>query len=213
MKEQVSPASSENSWMDWAKELQFLAQAGITYSTNRFDIERFERVREISAEMVAHKTGFSTEYVKTVFCNEKGFQTPKLDTRAAIFQDEKILLVQENDGRWVLPGGWVDTMETIRSNTIKEVKEEAGLDVLPLRLIALQDRNKHNAPLYIHNICKVFVLCEMLGGKFEANLETLASGFFDINNLPELAVEKTTEAQIRLCYDAYKNPNWEVIFD
>ena len=200
-------------WLDWAKELQFLAQAGLTYSTNRFDIERFERVREISAEILAHKTGFSMEHVKSIFCNETGFQTPKLDTRAAIFQEEKILLVQENDGRWALPGGWQDTMETVRSNTIKEVKEEAGLDVLPTRLIALQDRNKHNAPLYAYNICKVFVLCEILGGEFKPNLETLSSGFFELDNLPALAEEKTNKEQIHLCYNAYKNPDWNVIFD
>ena len=205
--------SSDTIWLDWAKELQFLAQAGIAYSTNRFDIERFERVRELSAEMLAHKTGFSTEHVKSIFCNEKGFQTPKLDSRAAIFEDDKILLVQESDGRWSLPGGWQDAMETVRSNTIKEVKEEAGLDVVATRLIALQDRNKHNQPLYAYNICKVFVLCEKIGGEFKANLETLASGFFDIDHLPELAEEKTNEAQIRMCYEAYKNPNWEVIFD
>ncbi|MDL2322609.1 NUDIX hydrolase [Bacteroidales bacterium OttesenSCG-928-A17] len=205
--------SSEAIWMNWAKELQFLAQAGIAYSTNHFDIERFERVREISAEMLAHKTGFSTEYVKSVFCNETGFQTPKLDTRAAIFQDDKILLVQESDKRWALPGGWVDAMETVRSNTIKEVKEEAGLDVLPVRLIALHDRNKQNTLFYVHNICKVFVLCEKLGGEFKSNSETLDSGFFELNKLPQLAEEKTTEAQIRMCFEAYENPDWQVIFD
>lgn len=207
------PNISENIWLDWAKELQFLAQAGIAYSTNRFDIERFERIREISAEILAHRTGFPTEHVKSIFCNETGFQTPKLDTRAVIFQDEKILLVQENDGRWSLPGGWVDAMETIRSNTIKEVKEEAGLDILPIRLIALQDRNKHNAPLYAYNICKIFVLCEILCGAFKPNLETLGSDFFDLNNLPKLAEEKNTEAQICLCYEAYKNQDWTVNFD
>ena len=207
------PLPSSTPWLEWAKELQFLAQAGIAYSTNHFDIERFERVREISAEILAHKTGFSTEHVKNLFCNEKGFQTPKLDTRAAIFQEEKILLVQESDGRWSLPGGWVDVMETVRSNTVKEVKEEAGLDVLPIRLIALQDKSKRNAFPYAYNICKVFVLCELIGGEFKPNLETLASDFFDLDNLPVLSEGKTNKDQIRMCYEAYKDPNWKVEFD
>ena len=94
-------------WLDWAKELQFIAQAGLTYSKDPFDLERFQRIREISAEIVSRQTGLSFERVTDLFCGETGFQTPKLDTRAAIFQDGKILLVEERDGTWSLPGGWV----------------------------------------------------------------------------------------------------------
>lgn len=87
-------------WLDWAKELQFIAQAGLTYSKDPFDLERFQRIREISAEIVSRQTGLSFERVTDLFCGETGFQTPKLDTRAAIFQDGKILLVEERDGTW-----------------------------------------------------------------------------------------------------------------
>ena len=131
-------------WLEWAKELQFLAQAGLTYTKDDFDKERFERIRAIAAEMMSLQSGLPLERVKGLFCNETGFQTPKLDTRAAIFADNKILLVKEKNGTWSMPGGWVDVMQTIRSNTIKEVREEAGLDVEAVRIIALQDRNKHN---------------------------------------------------------------------
>lgn len=132
--------------LEWAKELQFIAQAGLTYSKDPFDRERFERIRELSAEMMSQQSGLPLEQVKGLFCNETGFQTPKLDTRAAIFKDGKILLVKERNETWSLPGGWVDVMQTIRSNTIKEVKEEAGLDVEAVRIIALHDRNLHNPP-------------------------------------------------------------------
>ncbi len=98
---------SDDLWIHWAQELQFLAQCGLAYGKDVYDIERYERVREISAEMVAHMTDIPTARVRELFCNETGFQTPKLDTRAAIFQDGRILLVQENDGRWSLPGEWV----------------------------------------------------------------------------------------------------------
>ena len=145
-------------WLEWAKELQFIAQAGLTYSKDAFDIERFERIREISAEIVSRQTGLPLEKVKDLFCNEEGFQTPKLDTRAAIFKANRILLVKEKNGTWSLPGGWVDVNQTIKSNTIKEVKEEAGLDVEATRIIAVQDRNLHNLPPYAYNVCKVFVL-------------------------------------------------------
>lgn len=134
----------EHQWLEWAKELQFIAQAGLTYTKDPFDKERFERVREIAAEIMSLQGRLPLEQVKDLFCNETGFQTPKLDTRAAIFKDNKILLVKEKNGTWSMPGGWVDVMQTIRSNTVKEVREEAGLDVEAIRIIALQDRNKRN---------------------------------------------------------------------
>lgn len=87
-------------WLDWAIELQSLAQAGLTYGKDKFDLERYERIREISAEIIANKSGLDSEKVKTLFCNEIGYQTPKIDTRAAIFKEDKILLVKENNGTW-----------------------------------------------------------------------------------------------------------------
>ncbi|MGL4373692.1 MAG: ADP-ribose pyrophosphatase, partial [Turicibacter sp.] len=82
-----------------------------------------------------------------------------------------------------------------------------------LKLIAVQDRNKHNSPIYAYGVCKVFVLCVMLGGQFEKNIETIESNFFYMDELPHLAVEKNNESQIRMCFEAYKTKNWEVIFD
>ncbi len=204
---------SEMPWLKWAMELQFISQAGITYTVNQFDLERFERLREISAEIMSLKTDVPLENVKTVFCNETGFQTPKMDTRAAIFKGDRILLVKENNGTWSMPGGWVDVLESIKSNTVKEVKEEAGLDVIPKKLIALQDRNKHNIPVYAYGICKAFVLCEIIDGKFESNAETIDSAYWKMDELPLLAQEKTNEKQIKMCFDAYYSENWEVLFD
>jgi ADP-ribose pyrophosphatase YjhB (NUDIX family) len=200
-------------WLEWAKELQFLAQAGLTYTKDDFDKERFERIRAIAAEMMSLQSGLPLERVKGLFCNETGFQTPKLDTRAAIFAGNKILLVKEKNGTWSMPGGWVDVMQTIRSNTVKEVREEAGLDVEAVRIIALQDRNKHNKPPYAYNICKVFVLCKVLGGSFEPNIETVESSYFGIDELPVLAEEKNTKEQIEMCFSAYRDENWQVEFD
>nr|SUY21081.1 NUDIX hydrolase [Clostridioides difficile] len=151
-------------WLEWAIELQSIAQAGITYGKDIYDIERYERIREISAEMIAYKTDISTEKVRNLFCNESGYQTPKLDTRAVIFENGKILLVKENTGKWSLPGGWVEVNLSVKENTIKEVKEEAGLDITADRIIAIQDRAKHNLPIYAYGVCKIFVLCTVIGG-------------------------------------------------
>ncbi len=203
----------EYRWLGWTKELQFIAQAGLTYTKDPFDKERFERVREIAAEIMSLQGRLPLAQVKDLFCNETGFQTPKLDTRAAIFKDDKILLVEENDGTWSLPGGWVDVMETVKSNTVKEVKEEAGLDVEAVRVIALHDRNLHNQPPYAYNVCKVFVLCEVKGGCFHPNIETVGSGYFGLDELPPLSVDKNSYQQIEMCFAARSDKDWRVEFD
>ena len=201
-------------WLKWAMEIQSLAQSGLAYTTNVYDIERYERLREISAEMIEEKSNLNLEKVKDLFCNETGYQTPKIDTRAAIFKDNKILLVHENNGTWSLPGGWCDVLESIKSNTIKEVKEEAGIDVKATKIIAIHDRNKHNRPIYAYGVCKIFVMCEILGGDFKENIETTEIKYFALDELPEnFANEKCTKEQVKMCFRAKDDENWKVQFD
>ena len=200
-------------WLAWAKEIQSIAQNGLTYTKDVFDKERFERLREISAEIMSCYSELPIKTVTNLFCNEVGFQTPKLDTRAVIFEGGKILLVKENDGRWSMPGGWVDFDQTIKTNTEKEVKEEAGLDVKAVKILAVHDRNKHNKPSYAYNVCKVFILCEIIGGCFQKNMETVESRFFLLEELPDLAEEKNTKEQIEMCFKACNNPYWVPEFD
>ncbi|MBD0833196.1 NUDIX hydrolase N-terminal domain-containing protein [Aestuariibaculum sediminum] len=207
------PDKKDNQWLDWAIELQFIAQAGLTYSKDVFDLERFERIRAISAEIMSLKSGWTFDKVNEVFCNETGFQTPKLDTRAVIIQNQKILLVKEKNGTWSLPGGWVDVNESVKSNTIKEVKEESGYTAIPLKILAVQDRKKHNKPEYAYGVCKIFVLCDIVDGDFTPNSETLERRFFALNELPLLATEKNTKDQIELCFKAYNSTQWETTFD
>jgi len=198
----------------WAMEIQSLAQIGLAYTKDAFDRERFERLREISAEMMAEKSGLALDKVTDLFCSEKGYQTPKIDTRAAVFKDNKILLVHENNGTWSLPGGWCDVLESVKSNTIKEVKEETGLDVEAVKLISVQDRNKHNKPIYACGVCKVFVLCSLVGGEFAENIETTEIQYFSFDEIPEnLATEKTSKEQIKMCFDAFHTENWQTQFD
>ena len=200
-------------WLKWAIEIQSIAQCGLTYTKDVYDQERYEKLRNIASEMLSYKTDIPVDKIKSLFCNESGYQTPKLDTRAAIFEGDKILLVCEKNGLWSLPGGWVDVLESIESNTIKEVKEESGIDVIAKRVIAIQDRNKHNIPLYPYGVCKVFIECEVIGGEFIENIETTDIGYFSINNLPNLCNAKSTVEQIEMCFKAKDNENWKVIFD
>ena len=201
-------------WLQWAIEIQSLAQSGLAYTNNVYDIERYERLRKISAEMIDEKSNIGLEKVEKLFCNEVGYQTPKIDTRAVIFKDDKILLTHENNGTWSLPGGWCDVLESIKSNTIKEVKEETGLDVETVKVIAIHDRNKHNKPIYAYGICKVFMLCKLIGGEFVKNIETTEIKYFSLDDIPNnLAQEKTNKEQIEMCFKAYKDENWQTQFD
>ena len=207
-------------WLKWAMELQSLAQAGLHYSKEDFDLERFERIREISAEIMATKSGVSLDVVKNIFCNEIGYQTPKIDCRGAIIQNDKVLLVKERDDKWSLPGGWVDVNQSVTTNIIKEMLEEAGVHVKVKKVVAIQDGRKHNllndkrqSP---YGVCKIFLLCEIIEGtkdEFSKNIEISEKNYFDINNLPELSFNRVNENQIKLCYEASKSKVWETVFE
>jgi len=201
-------------WTELAIRVQSLAQGGLAYSDNPYDRERYEELREIAAQMLSCETEIPTETIKTFFCNETGYQTPKIDTRAAVFQEDKILLVHEKNGTWSLPGGWCDVDQSVASNVIKETKEEAGLDVVAEQLIAVQDWRKHNPCNLPYGVIKLFVQCRAIGGAFDENIETTEIRYFDRDALPEnLAVEKNTAEQIQMCFDAYQRKDWKTVLD
>lgn len=200
--------------LDWAMKIQSIAQAGLAYCRDEFDRERYAELRELSAEMLAERTELSVGRVRELFCGESGYQTPKLDTRAAIVEDGRILLVRERDGRWALPGGWCDVDRSVAENTVKEALEETGLTVEAERLIAVQDWRRHNACNYIYGIIKIFVLCRAIGGEFAQNIETTETAYFSAEELPEqLAVEKTSREQALMCLDAAAGRLPGVLFD
>lgn len=144
--------------LEQARELQALAQTGLMYCKDPFDRERYERIRAMAVDMLSTQVDAPAGQVSRLL--SAGYPTPKLDTRAAIFDEEgRILMTHENSGEWSLPGGWVDENQSIRSNAVKEVKEETGLDVRGERLIAVQDCANHNALTYPYGVLKFFVLC------------------------------------------------------
>lgn len=205
---------SEPEWLTWGKQLQSLAQQGLEYSRDKYDIERFEAIREISKDIMAKYTDMSHQKLTDLFTNEKGYQTPKVDVRSAVFKEDRILLVKESfDGKWSLPGGWAEFDLSVKANAMKELKEEAGVEAVPERIIAVQDRRLNNPGAYPYGIYKIFVLCAYIGGEFVENNETEASGYFDRTSLPELSVTRNTQAQIEMCFDAKDSEDWLVQFD
>ena len=202
-------------WKKWAQELQFLSQCSLAYSKDKFDRERSERIREIACEMLSYKYDIPIEKVRLDFAGELGYQTPKVETRAAVIKDNKILLVKEQfDGKWALPGGYQDVNMSIKENAIKEASEEAGAVVNPVKIIAVLDYNRHHHVNFPFGMVKVFVLCEYVSHSFVENTETLGAEFYSLEELPELSTTRTTKKQLEMCFDCYNNiENWETIFD
>ena len=202
-------------WKKWAQELQFLSQCSLAYSKDKFDRERSERIREIACEMLSFKYDIPIEKVKLDFAGELGYQTPKVETRAAVIKDNKILLVKEQlDGKWALPGGYQDVNMSIKENAIKEASEEAGAVVNPVKIIAVLDYNRHHHVNFPFGMVKVFVLCEYVSHSFVENTETLGAEFYSLDELPELSTTRTTKKQLEMCFDCYNNiENWKTIFD
>lgn len=201
-------------WLAWAQRLQALAQSGITYSKDPYDIERYHQIIELAAEIVAEHGQADLSVVQDLFAMQSGYITPKLDIRGVVFRDDQILLVQERaDGLWTLPGGWVDVNEPPSDSVEREVWEESGYHVRAVKLLALYDRNLHGHPPILFHTYKIFVLCELTGGEASASLETLAAGFFLADDLPPLSILRTTEKQILRMFDLYQHPDWPADFD
>jgi len=200
-------------WLEWAKQIQAISQTGLAYSKDIYDIERFEMLRALSVEIMSQYTDVETETIRTLFAGETGYATPKVDIRGVVFENDKILLVKERiDGAWAIPGGWADVGLSPKEVAVKEVKEEAGLEVKPVRLMGILDKKFHEHPPAPSHVYKIFILCEVAGGQLHGGMETSEVGFFDVDHLPELSVERVTEAQVRKLFDIRHRPN-EVMLD
>lgn len=200
-------------WIEVARRLQAIAQAGLEYCHTDYDRDRYSQLREISVEIMDNYSEHEKEDIIDFFASADGYPTPKVDVRAAIFYKDKILLVKEKiDGKWSMPGGWADQHLSLSENLIKEAQEEAGVDVEPGKFIAVLDRNRHNNPPIPHGCYKIFVECKLKGGAFSENTETSDAGFFSLEELPDLSLQRNTKEQIDMCFEARKE-NWNVVYD
>lgn len=207
----------EPNWLKWAKQLAALAQNGLTYSQSPYELERYEHIRQIAAEMMAGGFDLDVKSVLGLFPREKGYETPKVDVRGAAFRDGKILLVREKlDGdRWTLPGGWADPCQTPSEAVVREIFEESGFEARAVKLAAVWDRSKHpHKPLMPFHIYKLFFLCEITGGAATESHETTGVGFFAENEIPqELSISRTLPFQLARMFEHYRNPTLPTDFD
>lgn len=205
----------EPDWLRWAKELQALAQTGLTFTKDHYDIERYEAIRHIAAEMMAAGSGSGLETVLEVFTAQTGYATPKVDTRGVVFQDGALLLVKElRDGGWTLPGGWADTNDSPSEAVVREIFEESGFETRAVKLLAVYDRSKHgHTPPYPFHIYKMFFRCEIIGGAAASSSETEGAAFFKEHEIPPLSSSRVTPGQIARLFEHYRHPEWPTDFD
>jgi ADP-ribose pyrophosphatase YjhB (NUDIX family) len=199
--------------MDWAREIFSLSQAGLTYSENPYDIERYKRLQEITAEMIASQSDVKKESVLESFSMQAGYITPKTDVRAAVIRDGKILLIQERaDGCWAMPGGWADLGNAPASVAEREVWEESGFRVKAEKVIAVLDANRIE-PMEFYHAYKIIFMCKLLDGEPRTSHETLAVDFFDPGELPPLSLFRTNEAILREVFAHLQDPLRPTMFD
>lgn len=199
----------------FAQRIRSLSQNGLLYSLSEYDTERYSELLEISDSLLSLITGTDIEVVRSLYMQQKEYVTPKVDIRAVVFNEkEEILLVKENaDGLWALPGGWADVGYTPSEVAVKEVREETGLEVEAIRLLAVMDMKKHNHPIIPFYVYKFFILCKQTGGAFSEVFDILDKGFFPLDKLPPLSLERVLPEQINRIYDLWKHPEKGVYMD
>jgi ADP-ribose pyrophosphatase YjhB (NUDIX family) len=206
--------ANEPSWLIVGRELRAIAQIGLSFCSDPFDRQRYERVRELAASLIAQGTGRTCADVLESFSEDKGYATPKVDVRAAAFLEGRVLLVREiSDGAWTLPGGWADVTESAAESVVREVAEESGYQARAVKLAAVYDYRKRNRPHHLDAIYKIFFICELTGGSARPSIETSDAAFFPRDALPPLSIGRTTAQQIDRMFEHAEHPDLPADFD
>ena len=189
--------------LQWARKVQAIAQNGLEFTRDTFDRDRFEQLQQLVTTILTSELTITPGELKGLWKGDEGYATPKVDVRGGVFEQDKVLLVRErSDGKWTLPGGWVDVGDAPSFAVEREIREESGYLAKAVKLAALFDRNnpKHGHPPSILHIYKLFFVCELTGGTATLSNETDGVDFFPVNSLPPLSTGRATQSQIeRLC--------------
>jgi ADP-ribose pyrophosphatase YjhB (NUDIX family) len=202
-------------WLVIGRELRAIAQTGLTFTKDRFDRQRYERLRELAPTLLAHGSGVDYASILGILRNDRGYATPKVDVRGAAFVEGKVLLVREiSDGKWTLPGGWADINQSAAECVVREIAEESGFEARALKLAAVRDYQKSgHPPRNLDCIYKIFFICEITGGAARASDETSEAAFFPRDELPPLSLGRITAAQIERMFEHAEQPQLATDFD
>lgn len=201
-------------WLAWAREIQALAQTGLQYAQNEYEVERHTRLRQIAAEMIAQHSSLTIPQLTDEFSQQVGYATPRVDVRAAVFRQGELLMVHERiDGSWALPGGWADVGDVPSEAAERETWEEAGFKVKATKVVGVYDANRM-PELNLYHAYKIIFLCDLLDGKARTSHETSEVKFFTRDEIPLASLAmRTTERQIDDAFAANQDPNTPTVFD
>jgi len=200
--------------LEWARKVHAIAHNGLSFAQDPFDRERYQKLQELTDRMLASELQLPLAESQALWRTEEGYATPKVDVRGAVFKDDAVLLVRErSDGKWSMPGGWVDVNDSPSGAVEREIREESGYQAKAVKLAALFDRQRHPHPPSLYHIYKLFFLCDLLGGAPTMSAETDGADFFPLNRLPELSTGRIARTQIERMYEHYKNRNLPTDFD
>ena len=201
-------------WLEWAREIQALAQTGAHYAENEFQLQRNRRLVEIAAQIICEHAGLEPAGLVQTFQAQIGYATPRVDVRGAVFRDGKLLLVREvQDGGWTMPGGWADVGDVPSQSAEREVWEEAGFRVRARKLVGVYDANR-TGPLEVFHAYKLVFLCDLISGEATPSSETSEVAFFGPEEIPAvLSGERTRPRHIADAYAALADPRRETVFD
>jgi ADP-ribose pyrophosphatase YjhB (NUDIX family) len=200
--------------LEWARKVQAIAQNGLAFTHDPFDRERYTQLAELVALLLSRELSMPIEAARALWSQDQGYATPKVDVRGGVFLESQVLLVRErSDGRWTLPGGWVDVGDAPSEAVMREIFEESGFKARPVKLAALIDKNRHPHPPGVHHIYKLFFVCELTGGAAAASTETDAAEFFPVQKLPPLSTGRVLAAQIERLYQHRLDPSLPTDFD
>jgi len=200
--------------LEWAREIQALAQTGLHYAHDQYQKDRCHRLMEIAAEMTAGQCNIETPAILKIFQAQVGYATPKVDVRAAVFRNRQLLLVRERvDGGWTMPGGWADVGDIPSKAAERETWEESGFRVRARRLVGVYDANRTN-PLEVFHAFKIIFLCDILDGRARPSNETSDVAFFSPEDIPDtLSGERTTQRHIKDAFTLLEDPDCPTVYD
>jgi len=200
--------------LGWARKVQAIAQNGLLFSKDSFDRDRYTQLKDLSDSILAAELDIPLGKARALWEKEDGYVTPKVDVRGGVFDGDRVLLVRErSDGRWTLPGGWVDVNDTPSDAVVREIFEESGYRAKATKLAMLVDKNRHPHPPSVHHIYKLFFLCELTGGAARTSNETDGVDFFPVHSLPDLSVGRALRSQIERLYAHQLNRSLPTDFD
>lgn len=202
-------------YLNTIKRIKALAETGLVYAGNGYEIERNQELVDLSKQLMAAISNQPIKSLDSFYLPPTEYPTPKVDVRGFVLNDKNEILMAKEvvDGKWTIPGGWCDIGISPAENAVKEVEEETGIQTEVVRLLAVYDKRFHQhppSPLYVY---KIVFLCRVTGGELRGAFDIEDSNWFSLDHLPALSEDRIVKSQVEELYRLAKDDSLPVVFD